>query len=95
MVLVAPMLGRISRNKAGPASEHAGRFDTSGPQAGYWQVIFQIIILDAVFSLDSIITSVGMPRLMVAIWRSISVITLTSVLASVKNAGPKKEYAPT
>ena len=39
---------------------HAGRFDTGGPQAGYWQVIFQIIILDAVFSLDSIITSVGM-----------------------------------
>ena len=39
---------------------HAGRFDTSGPQAGYWQVIFQIIILDAVFSLDSIITSEGM-----------------------------------
>lgn len=39
---------------------HAGRFNTEGPRVGYWQVIFQIIILDAVFSLDSIITSVGM-----------------------------------
>lgn len=39
---------------------HAGRFDTQGTRAGYWQVIFQIIVLDAVFSLDSIITSVGM-----------------------------------
>lgn len=28
--------------------------------AGFWQVIIQIIVLDAVFSLDSIITSVGM-----------------------------------
>ncbi len=27
---------------------------------GYWQVILQIVVLDAVFSLDSIITSVGM-----------------------------------
>ena len=39
---------------------HAGRFDTGGAKVGYWQVIFQIIVLDAVFSLDSIITSVGM-----------------------------------
>ena len=39
---------------------HAGRFETRGPQVGYWQVIFQVIVLDAVFSLDSIITSVGM-----------------------------------
>lgn len=38
---------------------HAGRFNTEGPRVGYWQ-IFQIIVLDAVFSLDSIITSVGM-----------------------------------
>ena len=39
---------------------HAGKFDGPAHQANYWQVIFQIIVLDAVFSLDSIITSVGM-----------------------------------
>ena len=63
---------------------HAGRFDTGGPQAGYWQVIFQIIILDAVFSLDSIITSVGMVDhvfiMMLAVLAAISVVLLAWVL---------------
>ena len=43
------------RLEALPHTEHHG----SG-QAGFWLVIAQILVLDAVFSLDSIITAVGM-----------------------------------
>lgn len=34
----------------------------NAPYAVFWQVIVQIIVLDAVFSLDSVITAVGMVR---------------------------------
>ena len=43
---------RLEGHVAGPAD--------AGRHAGFWRVIAQIIALDAVFSLDSIITSVGM-----------------------------------
>jgi len=36
--------------------------DVSGFEAVFWQVIVQIVVLDAVFSLDSIITATGMMR---------------------------------
>ena len=38
---------------------HTGKRST---QARFWQVVVQILVLDAVFSLDSIITSVGMVK---------------------------------
>ena len=43
---------RLEGQVSGPAD--------AGRHAGFWRVIAQIIALDAVFSLDSIITSVGM-----------------------------------
>ena len=43
---------RLEGHVSGPAD--------AGRHAGFWRVIAQIIVLDAVFSLDSIITSVGM-----------------------------------
>ncbi|MDD4700995.1 MAG: CBS domain-containing protein [Desulfovibrio sp.] len=40
---------------------HSGRYaGETEHHAGFWQVIFQVVVLDAVFSLDSIITAVGM-----------------------------------
>ena len=42
---------RLEGHVSGPAD--------AGRHAGFWRVIAQIIVLDAVFSLDSIITSVG------------------------------------
>mgnify|MGYP002305378356 CR=1 FL=1 len=46
-------------------------YSSAPTRSGFWQVIIQILVLDAVFSLDSIITSVGMvdhiPVLMLAI----------------------------
>ncbi len=37
--------------------EHEGR---AGPEAKFWLVVVQVVALDAVFSLDSVITAVGM-----------------------------------
>ena len=60
----------------------AGSF--SGPErhAGYWQVIVQIVVLDAVFSLDSIITSVGMvehvPIMMLAVVSAMAIMVLAA-----------------
>jgi len=51
-------------------------------RAVFWQVIAQIVVLDAVFSLDSIITAVGMmqhvPAMMVAVIIAIGVMMLAS-----------------
>lgn len=48
-----------------------GSGEGDGNKAVFWQVIAQILVLDAVFSLDSIITSVGMvphvPVMMIAV----------------------------
>lgn len=50
--------------------------------AVFWQVIVQIVVLDAVFSLDSVITAVGMvqhlPVMMVAVIIAIGVMMLAS-----------------
>ena len=46
-------------------------YSSAPTRSGFWQVIIQILVLDAVFSLDSIITSVGMvdhiPVMMLAV----------------------------
>ena len=39
---------------------HAARKETGIVQVAFWQVILQIVVMDAVFSLDSVITAVGM-----------------------------------
>ncbi|MBC2885862.1 TerC family protein [Ochrobactrum sp. CM-21-5] len=50
--------------------------------AVFWQVIVQIVVLDAVFSLDSVITAVGMvqhlPVMMIAVIIAIAVMMLAS-----------------
>lgn len=42
--------------------EGDGHEKSSGKNAGFWGVIFQIIVLDLVFSLDSVITAVGLVK---------------------------------
>ncbi|MCK1978283.1 hypothetical protein LNK15_14710, partial [Jeotgalicoccus huakuii] len=50
--------------------------------AVFWQGIVQIVVLDAVFSLDSVITAVGMvqhlPVMMIAVVVAIGVMMLAS-----------------
>ena len=78
----------------------AGSF--SGPErhAGYWQVIVQIVVLDAVFSLDSIITSVGMvehvPIMMLAVVSAMAIMVLAASPASIEKAREllKKGFKP-
>jgi CBS domain containing-hemolysin-like protein len=54
----------------------------NGAHAVFWQVIAQIVVLDAVFSLDSVITAVGMASdlsiMMIAVIVSIAVMMLAS-----------------
>ena len=45
--------------------------ESSRPVSGFWNVIIQIAILDIIFSLDSVITAVGMAE---AIWVMIAAI---------------------
>ncbi len=51
-------------------------------QAVFWQVLLQIVILDAVFSLDSVITAVGMVKhlsvMMIAVIIAVGVMMLSS-----------------
>lgn len=39
---------------------HTERNDNNGQHLGFWLVVTQIVVLDAVFSMDSVITAVGM-----------------------------------
>jgi predicted tellurium resistance membrane protein TerC len=55
---------RIERSPEGP-SGHGGEADGAAPQAGaagFTSTLVQILALDIVFSLDSVITAVGMAR---------------------------------
>ncbi|CAG9175606.1 TerC family protein [Cupriavidus respiraculi] len=56
--------------------------DEKPASAGFWMVILQIVILDAVFSLDSVITAVGMvdhlPVMMAAVVIAIGVMLFAS-----------------
>lgn len=57
--------------------------ETGAPrQAVFWQVVAQILVLDAVFSLDSVITSVGMvkelPVMMLAVMAAMLVMLLAA-----------------
>lgn len=56
--------------------------ESSVTRAVFWQVIAQIVVLDAIFSLDSIITAVGMvqhvPVMMIAVIIAMAVMMLAS-----------------
>ncbi len=61
--------------------------------AGFWQVVAQIVVLDAVFSLDAVITAVGMvdhlPIMMLAVILAVGVMALAArPLARFINAHP-------
>jgi predicted tellurium resistance membrane protein TerC len=61
-----------------------GRVGHQGPRlhAAFWAVVAQIVLIDAVFSLDSVITAVGMvdelPIMMIAVAVAIAVMMLAS-----------------
>lgn len=55
---------------------------TNGAAAGFWVVIAQILVLDAVFSLDSIITAVGMVENLYVMMAAVVVAIGVMVLAS-------------
>jgi CBS domain containing-hemolysin-like protein len=61
---------------------HAGERQGNVAHAVFWQVLVQIVVLDAVFSLDSVITAVGMVDelmvMMIAVIVAIGVMMLSS-----------------
>ncbi|SFU79985.1 Membrane protein TerC, possibly involved in tellurium resistance [Nitrosomonas eutropha] len=61
---------------------HSGQKEGKHVHAVFWQVIVQIIVLDAVFSLDSMITAVGMVEhlavMMIAVIIAVAVMMISS-----------------
>lgn len=61
---------------------HAGHKEGKVEHAVFWQVLVQIVVLDAVFSLDSVITAVGMVQhlsvMMIAVIVAVGVMLLAS-----------------
>ncbi|SFB50588.1 Membrane protein TerC, possibly involved in tellurium resistance [Rhizobium sp. NFR07] len=61
---------------------HAGHKEGKIEHAVFWQVLVQIVVLDAVFSLDSVITAVGMVQhlsvMMIAVIVAVGVMLLCS-----------------
>jgi CBS domain containing-hemolysin-like protein len=61
---------------------HHGSGKGGAANAVFWQVLVQIVVLDAVFSLDSVITAVGMvhhlPVMIIAVIISMGIMMLTS-----------------
>lgn len=61
---------------------HAGHKEGKVEHAVFWQVLVQIVVLDAVFSLDSVITAVGMVQhlsvMMIAVIVAVGVLLLAS-----------------
>lgn len=55
---------------------------SSGRQAVFWQVVAQILVLDAIFSLDSVITSVGMVRELPVMMLAVVVSMATMLVAA-------------
>ena len=56
--------------------------NAGGRHAKFWQVIVQILILDSIFSLDSVITSVGMVHQLSVMMLAVIVAILVMLLAS-------------
>lgn len=57
-------------------------YSSAPTRSGFWQVIAQILVLDAVFSLDSIITSVGMVDHIPVMMLAVIVAMLVMVMAA-------------
>lgn len=57
-------------------------YSSAPTRSGFWQVIIQILVLDAVFSLDSIITSVGMVDHIPVMMLAVIVAMLVMVMAA-------------
>lgn len=57
-------------------------YSSAPTRSGFWQVIIQILVLDAVFSLDSIITSVGMVDHIPVMMLAVVVAMLVMVMAA-------------
>jgi len=76
--LLAKATMELHERLEGGEEEH----ERAGPRAVFWQVIAQIVVLDAVFSLDSIITAVGMvqhvPIMMAAVIIAVGLMMLAS-----------------
>ena len=62
--------------------EPAARAPLGAPGAGFWAIVAQIVVLDAVFSLDSIITAVGMVEHLAVMMTAVVVAVLTMLVAS-------------
>jgi predicted tellurium resistance membrane protein TerC len=54
----------------------------TGNQAGFWPIVAQIVVLDAVFSLDSIVTAVGMVDELYVMMAAVVIAVLTMLFAS-------------
>src|SRR5262245_19681317 len=53
-----------------------------GSQAGFWSVVAQIVVIDAVFSIDSIITAVGMVDQLFVMMAAVVIAILAMLVAS-------------
>ncbi|HEV3008175.1 MAG TPA: TerC family protein, partial [Burkholderiales bacterium] len=54
----------------------------SAAQAGFWSIVAQIVVLDAVFSLDSIVTAVGMVDQLYVMMAAVVIAVLAMLVAS-------------
>ncbi|MEG2005456.1 MAG: CBS domain-containing protein, partial [Bilophila sp.] len=61
---------------------HTAQTDGAVRNGVFWQVIVQILVLDAVFSLDSVITSVGMVKELPVMMLAVIVAMLTMLIAA-------------
>jgi predicted tellurium resistance membrane protein TerC len=62
--------------------EPHSRTRPSGGHAGFWSVVAQIVVIDAVFSIDSIITAVGMVDHLPVMMAAVSIAILAMLVAS-------------
>lgn len=61
---------------------HAGYAQNGQRKAVFWKVVAQILVLDAVFSLDSVITSVGMVKYLPVMMLAVIIAMVTMLLAA-------------
>jgi predicted tellurium resistance membrane protein TerC len=72
---------RIERTPGGDEAAHGQSESAGGAHAGFMATLFQILALDVVFSLDSVITAVGMARV-IPIMIAAMVIAMAVMLVS-------------
>jgi predicted tellurium resistance membrane protein TerC len=77
LFLIAKSTREIHENLEGDSSAHAAR-----PVASFAGVIIQILLLDIVFSLDSVITAVGMAEFVSIMIAAIVIAVVTMLFAS-------------